>query len=66
MFNVFTIKGGGARMTNPINIILCKIKNHKLFMLDEYNVDVQLNEYNGQEYVYCVRCKSYLPLYNLD
>ncbi len=53
-------------MTNPINIILCKIKNHKLFMLDEYNVDVQLNEYNGQEYVYCVRCKSYLPLYNLD
>ena len=53
-------------MINLTNRILCKIKNHKLFMLDEYYVDVQLNEYNGQEYVYCVRCKSYLPLYNLD
>ena len=66
MMKYLEIKGGRTRMINPINIILCKIKNHKLFMLDEYNVDVQLNEYNGQEYVYCVRCKSYLPLYNLD
>ena len=53
-------------MINPINIILCKIKNHKLFMLDEFNVDVQHNEFNGQDYVYCVRCKAYLPLYELD
>ena len=59
-------KGGGAKMINPINITICKIKNHKLFMLDEYTVDTQQDEYTGQEYVYCVRCKAYLPLYKLD
>lgn len=53
-------------MINPINITICKIKNHKLFMLDEYTVDTQQDEYTGQEYVYCVRCKAYLPLYKLD
>jgi hypothetical protein len=53
-------------MTNPINIILCKILDHKLFMLDEYYVDVQQDEYTGQQYVYCVRCKAYLPIYHLD
>jgi hypothetical protein len=54
------------KIANLFNRFICRVIDHKLFMLDEYNVDIQLNEYNGQEYVYCVRCKSYLPLYNLD
>ena len=53
-------------MTNLTNILICKIKNHKLFMLNKYYVDVQYDQYTGQEYVYCVRCKAYLPTYNLD
>jgi hypothetical protein len=53
-------------MINPINITICKILDHKLFMLDEFNVDVQINEYNGQHFVYCMRCKAYLPIYDLE
>ena len=54
------------KIANLINILICKVIDHKLFMLDEYYVDVQQDEITGQEYVYCVRCKAYLPLHNLD
>ena len=66
MMKYLEIKGGRTKMINPINIILCKILDHKLFMLDEYYVDVQINEYNGQHFAYCMRCKAYLPIYDLE
>jgi hypothetical protein len=60
-------KGGGARrMTNLTNRLICKIKGHKLFMLDIDSIDIQYDQYTGLGYVYCVRCKAYLPTDNLD
>lgn len=35
-------------------------------MLDNDNLDIQYNQYTGQEYVYCMSCKAYIPLNNID
>ncbi len=60
-------KGGEDKdMTNLTNILICKLRGHKLFMLDDNYLDIQYDQYTGQGYVYCVRCKAYLPTDNLD
>ena len=53
-------------MTNLTNILICKIKGHKLFRLSIDSLDIQYDQYTGLGYVYCVRCKAYLPTDNLD
>ncbi len=60
-------QGGEARrMTNLTNRLICRIKGHKLFMLNIESIDIQYDQYTGLGYVYCVRCKAYLPTDNLD
>jgi hypothetical protein len=53
-------------MTNITYILICKIKGHKLFMLDKDTLDIQYDQYTGARYVYCVRCKAYLPMDNIE
>ena len=53
-------------MTNLTNRLICKIKGHKLFRLSIDSLDIQYDQYTGLGYVYCVRCKAYLPTDNLD
>ena len=43
------------------NRFMCWINEHKLNpWIASYD------PYTGQDYVYCVRCKAYVPMHNLD